>query len=181
MIGESSLADGSDSKVLDPTSEFSTNCGKRVSDLRKRRHLVSQGLPIPCVGSRRSVQQPLRLQSLVGSRPAGAGAARPVLRLRRLAPRRPCRCGCTGTTDGPIGEFSASRRGADHPVLRDGWAIRERALQRPAGRVAVSYKFVWDPEKAETNQRKHDVSFHQASTVFADSLAMLMHARPFRR
>ena len=29
MIGESSLADGSDSKALDPTSESSTNCGIR--------------------------------------------------------------------------------------------------------------------------------------------------------
>ena len=29
MIGESSLADGSDSKVLDPTLESSTNCGIR--------------------------------------------------------------------------------------------------------------------------------------------------------
>jgi uncharacterized DUF497 family protein len=39
----------------------------------------------------------------------------------------------------------------------------------------VSYKFEWDPEKAEANRRKHDVSFHEASTVFADPLAMLMH------
>lgn len=31
-------------------------------------NLVSQNLPKPCVGSHRSVQQPLRLQSLVGSR-----------------------------------------------------------------------------------------------------------------
>ena len=29
---------------------------ERVSDLRKRRHLVSQDLPKPCVGSRRSVR-----------------------------------------------------------------------------------------------------------------------------
>ena len=38
----------------------------------------------------------------------------------------------------------------------------------------MSYKFDWDPEKAEANRRKHDVSFHEASTVFADPLAMLM-------
>ena len=70
--------------------------------------------------------------------------------------------------------FSTSGRGADHPVLRDGWTLREPALQRSAGRLAVSYKFDWDPEKAEANRRKHDVSFHEASTVFADPLAMLM-------
>ena len=68
-----------------------------------------------------------------------------------------------------------SGRGADHPVLRDGRTLREPVLQRPAGRDAVSYKFDWDPEKAEANRRKHDVSFHEASTVFADPLAMLMH------
>ena len=36
----------------------------------------------------------------------------------------------------------------------------------------MSYKFDWDPdsEKAEANRRKHDVSFHEASTVFADPL-----------
>ena len=39
----------------------------------------------------------------------------------------------------------------------------------------MSYKFDWDPEKAEANRRKHDVSLHEASTVFADPLAMLMH------
>lgn len=39
----------------------------------------------------------------------------------------------------------------------------------------MSYEFDWDPEKAEANRRKHDVSFHEASTVFADPLAMLMH------
>ena len=39
----------------------------------------------------------------------------------------------------------------------------------------MSYKFEWDPEKAEANRRKHDVSFHEVSTVFADPLAMLMH------
>ena len=39
----------------------------------------------------------------------------------------------------------------------------------------MSYTFEWDPEKTEANRRKHDVSFHAASTVFADLLAMLMH------
>ena len=38
----------------------------------------------------------------------------------------------------------------------------------------MSYEFEWDTDKAEANRRKHDVSFHEASTVFADPLAMLM-------
>ena len=31
--------------------------------------------------------------------------------------------------------------------------------------------FEWDPEKDEANQRKHGVSFDEASTVFGDPLA----------
>ena len=33
-------------------------------------------------------------------------------------------------------------------------------------------KFEWDPEKAETNERKHGVSFHEAASVFGDPLAI---------
>lgn len=32
--------------------------------------------------------------------------------------------------------------------------------------------FEWDPEKAEENKRKHDISFHEAATVFGDPLAI---------
>ena len=32
--------------------------------------------------------------------------------------------------------------------------------------------FVWDPKKAATNHRKHDVSFEEAATVFGDSLSL---------
>lgn len=32
--------------------------------------------------------------------------------------------------------------------------------------------FEWDPKKAEKNERKHKVSFSDASTVFGDSLAL---------
>lgn len=32
--------------------------------------------------------------------------------------------------------------------------------------------FEWDPKKAEVNQKKHGVSFHEAATVFADPLAI---------
>ncbi|MDE0037777.1 MAG: BrnT family toxin [Gammaproteobacteria bacterium] len=38
----------------------------------------------------------------------------------------------------------------------------------------MSYEFEWDANKAEDNLRKHQVTFNEASTVFADPLAMLM-------
>jgi uncharacterized protein len=38
----------------------------------------------------------------------------------------------------------------------------------------VAYLFEWDWKKAEFNARKHGVTFDEASTVFADPLAMLM-------
>ncbi len=37
----------------------------------------------------------------------------------------------------------------------------------------MSLRFEWDPKKAETNQTKHDVSFEEALTVFADPLARI--------
>ena len=37
----------------------------------------------------------------------------------------------------------------------------------------MSLRFEWDPRKAETNQTKHDVSFEEAVTVFADPLARI--------
>ena len=33
-------------------------------------------------------------------------------------------------------------------------------------------EFEWDPRKAEINQRKHDVSFSEASSVFGDDFAV---------
>jgi uncharacterized DUF497 family protein len=33
-------------------------------------------------------------------------------------------------------------------------------------------EFEWDPDKAKANLKKHDVSFHEASTVFGDPLAI---------
>ena len=38
----------------------------------------------------------------------------------------------------------------------------------------MSYEFEWDASKADANLRKHDVPFNEASTVFADPLAMLV-------
>ena len=33
-------------------------------------------------------------------------------------------------------------------------------------------EFEWDPNKATSNLTKHDISFHEASTVFGDPLAL---------
>ena len=38
----------------------------------------------------------------------------------------------------------------------------------------MGYIFEWDPRKAESNGRKHGVSFDEASTVFGDPLSLLM-------
>jgi uncharacterized DUF497 family protein len=32
-------------------------------------------------------------------------------------------------------------------------------------------EFTWDPNKAESNVRRHGVSFHEAATVFGDPLS----------
>lgn len=34
-------------------------------------------------------------------------------------------------------------------------------------------KFEWDPRKAASNRKKHEVSFEEALTVFADPLARI--------
>ncbi len=38
----------------------------------------------------------------------------------------------------------------------------------------LGYIFEWDPKKAESNVRKHGVTFDEASTAFGDPLALLM-------
>jgi len=38
----------------------------------------------------------------------------------------------------------------------------------------LGYIFEWDPKKAESNARKHGVTFDEASTVFGDPLGLLM-------
>ena len=38
----------------------------------------------------------------------------------------------------------------------------------------VDYVFEWDPAKASANARKHGVTFDEASSTFADPLAMLI-------
>ena len=38
----------------------------------------------------------------------------------------------------------------------------------------MSYKFDWEPTKAASNLKDHQVAFEEASTVFGGPLAMLM-------
>ena len=38
-------------------------------------------------------------------------------------------------------------------------------------------RFVWDPAKAESNQRKHGVRFEDAVQVFFDPLHLTVHDR----
>jgi uncharacterized DUF497 family protein len=37
----------------------------------------------------------------------------------------------------------------------------------------MTYQFVWDREKADSNRRKHGVKFEEAMTVFSDPLARI--------
>ncbi|MBC8384594.1 MAG: BrnT family toxin [Candidatus Cloacimonetes bacterium] len=39
----------------------------------------------------------------------------------------------------------------------------------------MKYNFEWHPEKAETNRRKHNVSFEEATTIFKDPDAMSLY------
>jgi uncharacterized DUF497 family protein len=39
----------------------------------------------------------------------------------------------------------------------------------------MSLSFEWDPDKSTSNERKHRVSFEEASTVFADPLAFTIY------
>ena len=38
----------------------------------------------------------------------------------------------------------------------------------------MGYIFEWDPKKAESNARKHGVTFDEASTVFGDPLGLML-------
>jgi uncharacterized protein len=39
----------------------------------------------------------------------------------------------------------------------------------------MGFLFEWDPDKAESNSKKHHVSFDEASTVFGDPLEMTVY------
>jgi uncharacterized protein len=59
------------------------------------------------------------------------------------------------------------------------------ACGRYNGDIAEAYAcrmiFVWDPEKAAANAKKHGVDFHEAATVMEDSLSTtfpdLLHSK----
>jgi uncharacterized DUF497 family protein len=38
--------------------------------------------------------------------------------------------------------------------------------------MSTAMRFLWDPRKAASNQRKHGVGFQEATTVFDDSLSV---------
>lgn len=39
----------------------------------------------------------------------------------------------------------------------------------------MEYHFEWDPDKAESNRRKHRIGFDQAATVFSDPRALSLY------
>ena len=39
----------------------------------------------------------------------------------------------------------------------------------------MDVRFTWDPPKARANVRKHGVAFEEATTVFADPLALIVN------
>ena len=43
----------------------------------------------------------------------------------------------------------------------------------------MKVRFSWDPAKARENYRKHDVSFDEAATCFADELALELTDRMY--
>ena len=45
----------------------------------------------------------------------------------------------------------------------------------------MEIKFDWDPEKAEINLKKHNVSFEEAKTVFYDPNAKLIQIQTIRK
>ena len=41
----------------------------------------------------------------------------------------------------------------------------------------MQYNFEWDPEKAQSNRRKHGVSFEQAASALRDPRALSVYDR----
>jgi len=52
--------------------------------------------------------------------------------------------------------------------------LREAGRSRAARRMTWRLRFEWDPAKARLNERKPDVTFEEARTVFADDDAVLV-------
>ena len=45
-------------------------------------------------------------------------------------------------------------------------------------RSPLTYHFDWDPVKAQTNVREHEIAFRLATTVFHDPLALTVYDEP---
>lgn len=43
--------------------------------------------------------------------------------------------------------------------------------------MAMNYDFEWDPQKAESNKKKHGVNFEEAATVFLDPMAVTIYVQ----
>jgi uncharacterized DUF497 family protein len=41
--------------------------------------------------------------------------------------------------------------------------------------VSINYNFEWDPQKAQSNIKKHHVRFEEAATVFLDPIAVSIY------
>jgi hypothetical protein len=41
--------------------------------------------------------------------------------------------------------------------------------------LKLDMEFEWDPDKSHANIKKHGISFHEASTVFGEPLAITFH------
>ena len=41
--------------------------------------------------------------------------------------------------------------------------------------MTMNYDFEWDPQKAQSNKRKHGVNFEEAATVFLDPMAVTIY------
>jgi uncharacterized protein len=47
-------------------------------------------------------------------------------------------------------------------------------LTESAGKIALELEFEWDPQKAASNFTKHEISFEEAASVFADPLGRIV-------
>lgn len=51
--------------------------------------------------------------------------------------------------------------------------VLDKTLSRNYNIIMRKLKFEWDPKKAETNIKKHNITFEEARTVFEDESAIL--------
>ena len=86
--------------------------------------------------------------------------------------------GCTRSElDGgaPSTDFRPALAFSPGSLTRTASIPENRALNRPAPyekTVTIQFNFEWDPAKAKANQKKHGISFEQATNVFRDSRAI---------